>query len=173
MDERNPKVSSEQFDTARKAFFSWENFDDHESEFLVRNLHLILRSTNTCIAMLIPAGHTGGGKGAYVFVREPYTSLLSAYHIGCADLPADGVWTQDMHDKNLARFISAMSKAEDVREVTWALRQLTLYKQVVNQALDLAQAIPHAKAYLERAKPDDQPEHIEALQLFVDSTPVH
>lgn len=125
---------SEEFQRARDALYRWEDYSGAGETFYVKNLVMVSRGASEEIAtcLLIPAA--SDSHAAYVFVRESWANMYPAHHVSCAVMPLDGVWSDDMHRKNLDRLASYYDEASrdgDGRYMVAMYQQISRYCDIL------------------------------------------
>lgn len=127
------------FAEVRESLFHWKAHDNPTYEFYVKDLRMVERAKNVCLAAIIPLEESQGKNHGFVMVRESWAPMFPAHHVSCAEIPPDGVWTPTIHGKNITRLKTYMREAyEDqksnteqrAREMVAVRRQLMMYARI-------------------------------------------
>jgi len=132
---------------ARDALFSWQDHDDANSEFYVKNNVLIDRRNGKGIAALIEYLEPDRPKDqrvAYVVVHNRFASMFSGVHLTVETIPPSNMW-DDSHETNINTYNSNLKEIyedegslDDKAQAMLATRrQMLIYSQVFKKKADI------------------------------------
>jgi hypothetical protein len=139
MTDASAQTVAHHFAEVREALFAWKAHDNPAYEFFVKDLRMIEREKSVCLCAIIPINEAEAKNHGFVLVRESWAPMFPAHHVSCAELPADGVWTAPIHEKNVERLYNYMREAygdqtlqaeSKAREMVAIRRQLMMYAKI-------------------------------------------
>jgi hypothetical protein len=169
------------FAEVREALFAWKPHDNPTYEFFVKDLRLIEREKNACLCTIIPLPDAEAKNHGFVMVREQWAPMFPAHHVSCAEIPADGVWSSDIHLKNIDRLHNYMREAYDdqtigtekrAREMVAIRRQLMMYDKIHPSAgVDPRPTQLEAAVFVDSRISGESGQYLTALAEFVGRYP--